>query len=554
MTCKSQHGMMMSVVILEFSPPMIKSGMSLGKRLTLSFTVIIAFMAFLAILSTTRIAGLNTEIGTIVNDRYPKTNIANRVKSQINEISRGMLGILIMTNPTQIKAELENISKVTAENDAAFAELDKTLTDEKARELFKAVVAIRDKNRPNQDSFVKLVNDDMKDEAQVKYLFSMRPLQTKYFAALDAFVKYQDSQMDSAGDSSAALAKQTEALIIAVAVIAALMSIGIGYLVTRSIVLPLRAAVTVTQNVASGDLTSNIESGAQDEVGRMMTGLKDMNDSLRSLVGDVRASAQTIASTAQEIATGNLQLNDRTVEQARTLEQTTSSMHELTQIVRQNADNTQAANQLAASASDVAVKGGAVVSQVVTTMGAIHASSKKIADIIGVIDGIAFQTNILALNAAVEAARAGEQGRGFAVVASEVRSLAQRSATAAKEIKALIDQSVANVETGSRLVGQAGTTMTDVVDSVQRVTTIMVELTSSNREQNASIERVNQSIVQMDEVTQQNAAMVEEAASAAQSMHNEADNLSNAISVFKLGDQDDTPHHITTVQAIGHHA
>jgi len=361
---------------------MFNSGMSLGRRLTLSFTVIIAFMVFLVILSTTRIAGLNDEIGLIINDRYPKTNIANRVKAQVNEISRGVLGILIMTNPKQIKQELANIEKGTAANDAAFAELDKALTDEKGRELFKAVVAIRDKNLPDQDSFVK-------------------------------------------------------------------------------------------------------------------------NDSLRILVGDVRASANIIASTDQEIAAGNMQLNDRTLDQAQTLQDTTASMQELTQIVRQNAENTVEAHQLATMASSIAARGGEVVSQIITTMGAINASSKKIADINGVIDGIAFQTNILALNAAVEAARAGEQGRGFAVVASEVRSLAQRSATAA------------------------------------------------NREQTGGIERVNESIIRMDEVTQQNAAMVEEAGAAAQTMHSEADNLSSAISVFTLGD-DGEIQDVSTVQAIGH--
>ena len=270
-----------------------------------------------------------------------------------------------------------------------------------------------------------------------------------------------------------------------------------------------------------------------------MQSLQDMNSSLRQLVGDVRSSTNVITATAQEIASGNQQLNTRTLDQAHALQETTSSMHELTAVVRQNVDSTQEANELAASASDVAQKGGAVVSKVVETMGNIHASSKKIADIIGVIDGIAFQTNILALNAAVEAARAGEQGRGFAVVASEVRSLAQRSATAAKEIKTLIDDSVASVETGSRLVGQAGSTMTEVVESVQRVTTIMAEITAANREQHQGIERVNQSVQRMDEVTQQNAAMVEEAASSAQSMYNEADNLSRAISVFKLGQEDD---------------
>lgn len=533
---------------------MITSGMSLGKRLALSFTVVIAFMALLAILSSVRIAGLNSEIELIVKDRYPQTNIANSIKSQINEISRSMLGVLIMTDPGQIKAEIEKIEKVNAANNEAIATLDKILTDEKGRELLKVIIEIRDKFKPLQAAFVTLVNEDKKDEAQLKYLFSMRPLQKKYFEALDAFVKYQDGQMESAGDKSAEVARRTEIWILVLAVAAALASTGVGVWVTRSIVGPLRNALTVTQRVANGDLTSDIAVGGKDELGRMMEGLRHMNNSLRQLVGDVRSSSRTIASTAQEIAAGNLQLNDRTVEQAQTLQETTSSMHELTVIVRQSADSTQEANKLAASASSVAVKGGAVVSQVVETMGSIHASSKKIADIIGVIDGIAFQTNILALNAAVEAARAGEQGRGFAVVASEVRSLAQRSATAAKEIKTLIDDSVANVETGSRLVGQAGTTMTEVVDSVKRVTTIMAEITQSNREQNASIERVNQSIVRMDEVTQQNAAMVEEAASAAQSMHNEADHLSGAISVFKLGGSDDDAVALHSVRAIGHRA
>jgi methyl-accepting chemotaxis protein len=532
---------------------MIASGMSLGKRLTLSFTVVIAFMAFLAVLSVYRIAGLNSEIAIIVKDRYPKTNIANSIKSQINEISRGMLGVLIMTDPGQIKAEIEKIEKVSAANHDAIASLDRILTDEKGREHLKTIVELRDKFRPLQAAFVTLVNEDKKDEAQLKYLFSMRPLQKKYFDALDAFVNYQDSQMATAGDESATIARQTEIWILVLALAAALASTVVGFLVTRSIVGPLRKAMSVTQRVAAGDLTSDIATGGTDELGRMMEGLRHMNDSLRQLVGDVRSSSQIIASTAQEIAAGNHQLNDRTVEQAHSLQETTSSMHELTAIVRHSADSTQEANRLAASASSVAIKGGEVVSRVVETMGSIHASSKKIADIIGVIDGIAFQTNILALNAAVEAARAGEQGRGFAVVASEVRSLAQRSATAAKEIKTLIDDSVASVEAGSRLVGQAGITMNEVVDSVKRVTNIMSEITSANREQNESIERVNHSISRMDEVTQQNAAMVEEAASAAQSMHNEADHLAGAISVFKLGNIDDGAKAVN-LTAIGHQA
>jgi methyl-accepting chemotaxis protein len=514
---------------------MMISRMGLGKRLTMSFTLVISLMALLAALAYVRIVDLNGEFELIIKDRYPKTAVANDIKAQINEISRSMLGILIMADPGQIKAEVEKIEKVSTENSEAIAVLDKTLTDEKGRELLQAIVVIRDKFRPMQQAFIALVNEDKKDEAQLKYLFSMRPLQKKYFEALDAFVKYQNGQMESAGDTSAQVADQTKLLILILAVAAAVASTVVGFLVTQSIVRPLRTASGVTARVAAGDLTSQFVIERHDEVGQMMHGLKDMNDSLRQLVGDVNHSTQIITSTSQEIAYGNHQLNDRTVEQAQVLQDTTSSMHSLTDIVRQSSESTKEANALAGSASEVAIRGGIVVSQVVQTMGAIHASSKKIADIIGVIDGIAFQTNILALNAAVEAARAGEQGRGFAVVASEVRSLAQRSATAAKEIKALIDDSVVNVETGSRLVGQAGITMNEVVDSVKRVSTIMAEITDANQQQGAGIALVNQSIVRMDEVTQQNAAMVEEAASAAQSMQEETDRLLRAISVFKLG-------------------
>jgi methyl-accepting chemotaxis protein len=259
-----------------------------------------------------------------------------------------------------------------------------------------------------------------------------------------------------------------------------------------------------------------------------------MNDSLVRTVGDVRSGAETVATASGQIASGAQDLSSRTEEQASSLEETASSMEELTSTVKQNADNARQANGLAVSASEVAIKGGTVVEQVVDTMGSINESARKIVDIIGVIDGIAFQTNILALNAAVEAARAGEQGRGFAVVASEVRNLAHRSAAAAKEIKTLIDDSVEKVETGSKLVGQAGATMDDIVTSIQRVTDIMGEITSASQEQSAGIEQVNRAIAQMDQVTQQNAALVEEAAAAAQSLQEQAGSLVHVVSVFKL--------------------
>ncbi|XLZ70111.1 methyl-accepting chemotaxis protein [Massilia sp. SR12] len=308
----------------------------------------------------------------------------------------------------------------------------------------------------------------------------------------------------------------------------------IGWWLVRSITLPLNRAVHIAESVAAGDLTQQIEVHSQDETGKLLAALRNMNSSLVGIVGNVRQATDSIGTASSEIASGNMDLSSRTEQQASSLEETASSMEELTSTVRQNADNARQANQLAGNASEVAQRGGLVVSQVVDKMSAINESAHKIVEIISVIDGIAFQTNILALNAAVEAARAGEQGRGFAVVASEVRNLAQRASSAAKEIKHLIDNSVARVEEGSRLADQAGSTMQEVVTSVQQVSDIIAEISSASGEQSAGIEQINEAVVQMDNVTQQNAALVEEAAAAAGALQEQAASLAQAVSVFRL--------------------
>jgi len=402
-------------------------------------------------------------------------------------------------------------------------------------ELQRSLASQAQGGRVSGNQALQLAQARILDQEQLT--FSGLDYFAQFTAAIDAQLKLNEvalGQLRQELDARAANLVATKYALIGAIVLLLLLTMFFIYLVSRSVTGPLHKAIGIARQIALGDLAVDIDAGSKNETGQLLEALTDMRDSLVGIVGKVRASTDTIATASSQIASGNLDLSSRTEAQASALEETASSMEEMTGTVKQNADNARQAQQLSRSAAQIAVKGGAVVSQVIETMGSINASSKKIVDIIGVIDGIAFQTNILALNAAVEAARAGEQGRGFAVVATEVRNLAQRSAAAAKEIKGLIDDSVAKVGIGAKLVDQAGATMVEVVASVKQVTDIIAEITAASVEQTSGIDQINQAIMQMDDVTQQNAALVEQAAAAAQSLQEQAQTLSQVVGVFKL--------------------
>ena len=432
-------------------------------------------------------------------------------------------------------------AKGTKDAGQILKDVGKLLTSPEEGALLKKISDARDYYNVQKAAVTKAKEADDTETATRVLTEKFTPAAATYQEMLRNMVDFQRKEIDGMAARIDAAAAASIRLQLALTVFLTLLVVVCGFALKRSIVQPLDVAIGVARRVAKGDLTADVQATTRDEAGQLLEALGEMNGALRGLVTNVSQGASSIAGASDEIAKGNLELSARTEQQASALEETAASMEELTSTVKQTSENARQANQLAGSASDVAAKGGAVVRQVVDTMASIETSSKKIVDIISVIDGIAFQTNILALNAAVEAARAGEQGRGFAVVAGEVRNLAQRSAAAAKEIKGLIDDSVGNVEKGSTLVAQAGSTMEDIVESIKRVADIMGEITAATHEQTQGIEQVNEAIGQMDQTTQQNAALVEEASAASETMQQQAAELAEAVRVFKLDDVQRAP-------------
>jgi methyl-accepting chemotaxis protein len=510
------------------------SNLKIGSRLALAFSVVIALLLVMLAVATSVLNGLSGVMAGVVDDRYAQIALSNEIKSVGDRGAITIGRILLAANPEQLKKYTDEYAAIRAINTENLANFEKLLHTPESRAIFDEQSKARKEYGLAVRKVFDLMAADKRDDAMVVYQSEMAGPQARYYALIDKMVAQQAQSMIADVAAAKDSARQARIQMVAVSVLAVLAGIATAYYITRSITHPIRRAIALAESVASGNLTYRAQVESKDEVGRLIGALQRMVASLHRIVSEVRTGADTIATAAHEVSQGNSDLSARTEQQASALQQTASAMEQLTSAVKLSADSAGEADKSAMSASTVATHGGEVVGKVIDTMNSIASSSRRIVEIIGVIDGIAFQTNILALNAAVEAARAGEQGRGFAVVANEVRSLAQRSAVAAKEIKTLIDASVDQVDVGSQMVEQAGVTMDQVVASIKHVSQIVAEISASSREQSMGIEQVNAAILQMDDSTQKNAAMVEEGTASARALQDQASQLTEVVRAFAL--------------------
>ncbi|MFN9708222.1 MAG: methyl-accepting chemotaxis protein [Burkholderiales bacterium] len=509
--------------------------LSISQKLNLAFAVASSFMVALLALAYTQIEG-SLKVQRTSQEMSQGMALTAEWQQQVQIHLSQSAALLTSQDASEMRKHFTGSMKNTADRISAIEkDLETSLNSSADKNLFSQITQRHQAYMSQHGEVLKLVGVNGADEAMKSKLL---PAAQSYIGALQDLRQNQKESLEKQVSSYFAAVHAAEWVMLGLAVLGVSSGAFLIGSVRRSVKGPLQLAIQTTQAIASGDLSAPpIEADSRDEIGLLLSSLGSMQHSLRQLVGSIRHSTDHISTASVEIATGNQDLGNRTEQTASNLQQATSSMDQLTNNVKQSADSARQANQLASSAAEVAARGGQVVSQVVSTMDEINASSKKISDIIGVIDGIAFQTNILALNAAVEAARAGEQGRGFAVVASDVRSLAGRSAEAAKEIKSLIGASVERVEIGSRLVEDAGSTMKEIVTSVQRVSDIISEISAAASEQSDGISQVNTSVLQLDQMTQQNAALVEQGAAAAESLRDQTKRLSQLLETFKLSGQ-----------------
>lgn len=510
------------------------SNLRIAVRLSLGYALLIGMMLVcigIALARFGQVAEVNTRI---IEKDWVKAEAANAINATTRANARRTMELLIVNDSAQRAHINERIGANKKIIDEALQTLDALLYLPEGKALLAQLKAARTAYVVSFGKVAKLVEQGQREEASALMVRETLPLLDALQTPINALTQLQRQVVQASSQEVRNSIDSARLIMLVLGLAGLVVGVVFGVLITHSITAPIHEAVSVARTVAAGDLSQPIQVDRSDECGHLLQALRDMNGSLVGIVSQVRQGADSMATATSQIAAGNLDLSSRTEEQASALEETAASMEQLAATIKNNVTSSRHANELAESAAKVAAKGGDVVGQVVHTMEAINTSSSRIADIIGLIDGIAFQTNILALNAAVEAARAGEQGRGFAVVASEVRSLAGRSAEAAKEIKTLINESVGNVSLGCQLVEQAGSTMDEIVVHVRRVADLMGEITTASSEQSSGVEQINQAVGQMDQVTQQNAALVEEAAAAAQSLEQQAQQLVQVVSVFRL--------------------
>ncbi|MCA8283961.1 methyl-accepting chemotaxis protein [Burkholderia cepacia] len=513
--------------------------MSIKTKLLGGFGLLAAVVVIVSGVALKALSDTNAEFSRYMNGINARANQSAQIRTAVDRRAIAARNIVLVTKPSDLELELAEVNQAHKDVQEHLAKLKEMManatdTSDRARELVGNIARIESSYGPVALRIVGLAQAGKKEEATADIDDNCRPLLAQLVRATDAYATYTHERELALAQQFADRYAMERNLLAGICLIAVAVAACGGLWLTRKITVPIGSAVDVARTVANGDLGSRIHVSGNDETRDLLEALRTMNERLIGIVGRVRDSSNSIAHAVSEIASGNLDLSQRTEEQAASLQETAATMEEFTSTVRLNAENAQQASALAANASDVAHRGSSVVGRVVDTMTEIGQSSSKIADITGIIEGIAFQTNILALNAAVEAARAGEQGRGFAVVASEVRSLAQRSSTAAKEIKELITASVQTIRDGSALAGEAGKTMSDVTQAVARVTDIMGEIAAASAEQSRGIDQVNLTITQMDETTQQNAALVEQAAAASKSLEAQGRELSETVAAFRM--------------------
>jgi methyl-accepting chemotaxis protein len=507
-----------------------------GMPLALALGLLLVMLLAIAFIGLARLDALNDEFTQMVGDRHSKTTLVHAIIDEVNAMAVAVQRTLIVEGKGPLEQEISRIDAAKKNLGELLEQLDKAFEKEgeEAKRLLQAVHDRHSVYVVNLVKFTRLLEGGKRDEARTLLNSQLGPDLDGAFKAMQELGRHQTGLMQQSQIQAAASYRSARNLTIFLALLSVAMSLGVGLWIARSVTVPLNDAVAVAERVASGNLTSRIEVRGTAETSQLLAALKAMNESLSGIVAKVRTGSEAIALASQELMLGNNDLSQRTEEQASSLEETAASMEQFTATVKQNAENARDARDLAVKAAKVAGRGGEEMARVVETMGLINASSSKIVDIIGVIDAIAFQTNILALNAAVESARAGEHGRGFAVVAAEVRSLAQRSATAAKEIKGLIGDSVGKAKEGAKIVGDAGRTMEELLSGIGKVSEIVTSITTASSEQSAGIGQVNQALAQMEKMTQQNAAMVEQAASAVEQLEQQARQLVETVNLFTL--------------------